>query len=566
MIMLSSSIVALTGCQSTPTQIAANTSTQASPLISSVDYQKNIQRNYEAYQNQFSTESGISTDQAAKSALLAAITNHLATPHVAVTQTRVHASPFIKKGSIDEGAQSAYKTVLDIAIQEASDTEDWAESDAYMLEEGNSEDAVLIESDYDEDYDSKNYDANEYENSDGYESDDPYGDYEEDTDYQQLIDTLYEWYNRTPAQIEANNYYFNQNMSLNRISEFDPDNKKLSMVYSYDFASPTTYYSIQLPLALDFNRSELTLDPSALLPLVAIISPEHAPLPEELEATTVAFKLPQHIVDLVPPTVIYDAFISAIGYSLSELQTANFTALDISNDTYAKKVGAHSAVKLNLDSKQTGKLLGVIVKHMSDTLQDHVDLRPDLYPNSNFIKVTLDNWQQTNKNYQTGDLGSLFQLIEAVAPLSFNQSNYYYFDNRGKLIASQSSSMTGGDFMGATTTILSQTIYDERGFKDHPLNELYKQSFGQPFSQKLPASVDGNAWIKKIQDRKDKLNQAYAARSDYDSEDALLGNESQDSAKDEAYQPSIRIIDYGNVNDYAKEDDYEQKHEQKYEQ
>src|SRR5699024_11016676 len=125
----------------------------------------------------------------------------------------------------------------------------------------------------------------------------------------------------------------------------------------YDFASPTTYYSIQLPLALDFNRAELTLDPSALLPMVALILPEHAPLPEELEATTVAFKLPEQVVEQVPPKVIYDAFISAISYSLSELEPANFTALDISRDDYAKEVGAHSAVKLNLDSKQTGKLL-----------------------------------------------------------------------------------------------------------------------------------------------------------------------------------------------------------------
>ena len=120
--------------------------------------------------------------------------------------------------------------------------------------------------------------------------------------------------------------------------------------------------------------------------------------------------------------------------------------------------------------------------------------------------------------------------------------------------------------MGATTTLLSQTRYDERGFKSHPLSQLYQQSFGQPFSKQSPASVDGNAWIKKIQDRKDKLNQAYAARSDYDSEDALLGNESLNSIEDEAYQPSIRIIDYGNVNDYEKEDDYEQKREQQYEQ
>lgn len=546
LILLSSSVLTLIGCHSTSTtQFASNPALKNGPLISSADYQKNIQRNQQSYQNQFSSQSGINNDEVAKSALIKAITQHLTTPHVAVSQSRVHDSPFINKGSIDEGYQSAYETVLDIAIQEAYEAENLLESEAYALEDESSED----------------YNPDEY----NYEDYDPYGEYEEDTDYQQLMDTLYKWYNRTPAQIEASNYYFNQNMRLNKISEFDPNNKKVSMVYSYDFASPTTYYSIQLPLALDFNRAELTLDPSALLPMVALILPEHAPLPEELEATTVAFKLPEQVVEQVPPKVIYDAFISAISYSLSELEPANFTALDISRDDYAKEVGAHSAVKLNLDSKQTGKLLGVILKHMSNTLQEHVDLRPDLYPNSSPIKFALENWQQTNKKFQSGDMGSLFQLIEAVTPLSFNQSNCYYFDGRGKLIASQSSTLAGGDFMGATKTLLSQTIYDERSFKDHPLSEVYQQSFGQPFTQQKPASVDGNAWMKKTQDRKDKLNQAYAARSEYDSEDALYGSAPQEPIEDEEYRPSIRIIDYGNVNDYDKEGEagYEYKYERK---
>lgn len=189
LIMLSSSVLALMGCQSTSAPFASNTTAQAGSLISSVDYQKNIQRSQQIYQNQFSTESGINTDEAAKSTLLAAITNHLATPHVAVSQARVHNSPFIKKGSIDEGSQSAYKTVLDIAIQEAYDAEDWSEedwseSDAYILEEDSSEEAVFIEPDSDEVYDYEDGDNSDSHDYDEYDYDDPYADYEEDTGYQ----------------------------------------------------------------------------------------------------------------------------------------------------------------------------------------------------------------------------------------------------------------------------------------------------------------------------------------------------------------------------------------------
>ena len=46
------------------------------------------------------------------------------------------------------------------------------------------------------------------------------------------------------------------------------------------------------------------------------------------------------------------------------------------------------------------------------------------------------------------------------------------------------------------------------------------------------------------------------ARYDYESNDALYGD-SEDSVDDEEYRPSIRIIDYGNVNDYEENDNYE---------
>lgn len=593
LLCLSSSLITLMGCQSTPSQhavVATNSTISQNPLIYSADYQKSIQSNYENYQQQFATNSGINNDEVAKTALLQAIKQHLATPHVAVSKTRVNDAAFIKKGSVDEHSASAYKTLFEMIMDYAASKDqlsDYDYDDEYYEDENEydyDEDEVSISEDYDEEDNSdlaavmkevedaraaiEEYEENgeneayyesESEEYDEYDEYDDYEEYEEDQDdsqeYKSIIDTIYKWYNRSPEQIEATNYYYNKNLTLNKISEYDPKNKKVSMVYSYDFVSPTTLYSIKLPLALDFNRSELTFDPSAILPLVAIVTPEHAPLPEELEAPIVAFKLPEEIKDKMPPTVIYDAFISAISYGLSELDSGNFTSVDISKDSYAKSVGAHSAVKLNLDSKQSGKVLGTIIKHMSQTLQDYVDLHPDLYSDSDAITVVLDKWQQLNTKYQSSDVGSLFQLIEAVAPLTFHQSNYYYLDARGKLLAVQSSSSVGGDFMGATTTALSQTTYDTNSFNVHPLNEVYQQSFGKPFSNKVTPSVDGNAWLDKIKDRRDKLQQAYLARSEYDSDDALYGNKVDESIDDEGeYHPSIKVIDYGNVNDYPSDD------------
>lgn len=559
-VFLSGGMIMLLGCQTSPNYQTSVNTLQSTSVIASADYQKNLQLKNQNYQNQFRTNSGIDVDGTAKNSLLQAINTHLSSPHVAVTQTRIHDATYIKEGSIDENSNSAYRTILEFAIKYIADSESavnngdgWENDDeGYLEDDYDTDDEEVVYQPEDDDY--QDGQDNEYE--DNHQSTDDQSKEYRVVDDQQLIDRIYKWYNRSPTQIDASNYYVNQNMAINKISEFDPINKKVSLVYSYDFASPTTLYSIQLPLAVDFNQSQLTLDSSTLLPLVALITPEHAPLPEELDAPTVSFKLPPEIIDKVPPEVLYDAFIAAVNYSLSELDSNNFTALDISKDSYAKTLGARSAVKLNLDSKQTGKLIGVMVKHLSNSLQDYVDLRPDQFTNSDAIRVALGNWQKANKKFQSSDIGSLFQLIEAVAPISFNQSNYYYFDSQGKLLGTQSSVSTGGDFMGATTTILSQTSYNKRNFTTNPLHQVFEQSFGKALQQKLPASLDGNAWFRKIQDRNNKLEQAYMARYDYESNDALYGD-SEDSIDDEEYRPSIRIIDYGNVNDYEENDNYE---------
>lgn len=576
LLLLSTGSALLTGCQSLPYTESSNQLIHDKPLIATPEFQNKMQDMHASYQQQFINGSAINSDQLAKQTLTQAIQKQLATPHVSVTQTRLHEEPFLLKGSIDEGSESIYKTILLFAADYLTNKNDYSEYNEYneydeydeydedenypetteaAYEEYNEyENAADDESYYEEDSELADYNSND----DGYyESEEWPSEVEQDTQYQQLLNTLYNLYNRSPAQIEASNFYLNKNLVLGKISEFDPKNKSVKVIYSYDFLSPTTSYSIQLPVSLDFEKAELVVDPSALLPIVALATPEHAPLPEELEMTTVAFKLPEEINDKVPPSIIYDAFISAIGHSLNELDPNNFTALDISEDSYAKSLGAKSAVKLNLNSKQTGQLIGVVVKHMSTELKDYVDLRPDLFAEGNLIKTAVDNWQKANKKYQTGDVGSLMQLIEAVAPISFNKSSYYYLDGQGKLLGTQTNSSFGSDITGATSTLLSQTTYDKRSFNSHPYNELFQQSFGEPFSNKQPIHIDGNAWLEDIEDSKFKLQQAYEARYQYlNPEEEVDYQYSEDNdLNEEPYSPSISIIDYGNVNDYENNND-----------
>lgn len=334
---------------------------------------------------------------------------------------------------------------------------------------------------------------------------------EEPTSSTGLIGNIFTMFHRTPEQIAASNAYQYKHLTFNSVSHYQPQKRQLQSVYSYDYLTPTIGSSIQIPLAFDFNNSKIKIDPSAIMPIVAIVNPENTPLPNQMVSHTVSFGLPESITSQLPPAVLYDAAISAIQNSMAELAPEHFSAVDIGQDRFAKEVGASRAVKVYFGSQQSGEMIGKVLKYMTQSLQQYVDTHPEKYPDGAPLKAALDKATLYNKGYQSADVGALLQLIEAIGPITFNQINYYYLDSSDRLLAKQQRMNIGGDLLGSTTTVLNQVRYDKASFDKHALTPLLAESFG---ANAKPA-IDGNAWMTAQRQQEDRLQAARYARYDY---------------------------------------------------
>jgi len=572
-LLVGTTSLALLGCQSSPavsstaaskSMIDFSTADSAQSQAQGRAFNASLTAKSERYQQLFYQEKYPNTDNQAKSHLLAAIRQHLATEHVSVAQANYQAVPFIDPDSIDAGSSSLLRTIIeayaykpdgdyDESDYEDRQTEAMAELAAVSAEskkcnDNEDDDAyevcVVEDVNYDEngysrsDYQSESYGEGNYD-TDDYESDSAFSklsklnpksmieQYEaiqtakqQPEDVEQgsqsatstgVIGQMLSMFHRTPEQIAASNVYQYQNLTFNSVSQYQPKQRQLQSVYSYDYVTPTISSSIQIPLAFDFNHSTVTVDPSAILPIVALVNPENTPLPNQMASHTVSFGLPESITAQLPPAVLYDAAIAAIQSSMAELAPEHFSAVDIRSDAFAKEVGASRAVKVYFGSKQSGEMIGKTLKYMTKSLQDYVDANPQKYPDGAMLKTALAKVQLYNKGYQSADVGSLLQLIEAIGPISFNQINYYYLDRSDRLLAKQQRVNIGGDLMGSTTSVLNQIRYDKSSFNKHALTPLLTESFGA----NAKAAIDGNAWIAEQRQQKDRLQTARDARYDY---------------------------------------------------
>lgn len=593
-LLVGSTSFALLGCQSSP-DVSSSTVSKSMVDFSTADiaqsqaqgraFNASLTAKSERYQQLFDQEKYPNIDNQAKSHLLAAIRQHLATEHVAVAQANYHAAPFIDPDSIDAGSSSLLRTIIEAYAYEPEDVDsdslynddlynddnESGSNDNYDNDDsdGDSElaeaeaDAIAVdayeevivedsayesatESDYEQEgYDADNYDEYDYDTEDYDDSDyndrnggilsrvsnlkpktllknyeamqmakQPSGSVEQESRTASstgVIGQMLSMLHSTPEQIAASNAYQYENLTFNSVSQYKPKQRQLQSVYSYDYMTPTVSSSIQIPLAFDFNNSSITVDPSAIMPIVALVNPENTPLPNQMTSHTVSFGLPESITTQLPPAVLYDAAISAIQSSMAELAPEHFSAVDIRSDAFAKEVGASRAVKVYFGSQQSGEMIGKTLKYMTKSLQDYVDANPQKYPNGAMLKTALAKVQLYNKGYQSADVGALLQLIEAIGPISFNQINYYYLDNSDRLLAKQQRVNIGGDLMGSTTTMLNQVRYDKSSFNNHALTPLLTESFGA----NAKAAIDGNAWVAEQRQRKDRLQAARYARYDY---------------------------------------------------
>lgn len=569
--LIGASLLVLSGCQTLLLKSSTPSSFSQDPLTpidfsqanqASVNAQRNafleqLPKNTASYQALFANNQAIKSEQQAKLRLLAAMNQHLTRPHWSSSQVRYHGSPFVSEGSIDQGADSIFKSLLDLyiyrltkSIESLEPEDDDAEQVVEMIaQEGDIDDDVnevaldAPADDYDESLGDDDGDYNRgifgMSNLNPFQILQDYAEMrnQESAERANAVEgfpNFFSMLKRTPEQINAKNEYQNQYFSVNTLSHFDPKNKQIQSVLSYDYLAPTASSSIQLPIAMDFGNNRFRVDPAAMMPIVALISPDEAFLPEQLGEQTVDFYLADNLRGNVPTGVIYDAVISAFLASMGEIDAASFTPMDIGDDDFAKEIGAVRAVKIDFDSKQSGATLARMFKQITKSLNDYVKANPENTDENAALQEILAKIELYNQGYQSTDVGSLFQLIEAIAPIDFNNSNYYYLDANNRLIGKQQRLDLGSGLLSLRNQVVSQSRYDQN-MSQHPLAPLLLQTFNPKAS-----GIDGNAWLKTIRENQYRKSQARDVRESYGLEEDSL---------EEDYLSNVVIVDAPNSNE-----------------
>lgn len=333
--------------------------------------------------------------------------------------------------------------------------------------------------------------------------------------------------NRTPEQVTAQNLYQYQHLSIQGLSHHEPSAKRSQHLWSIDYDSPTATYSMQLPVRADHAKGELTADVSAVLPLVALISPKHAPLPKDVPDGLMSFTLPDELQKQMPTDVIYTAISDGIIAGMDGLNGEKFTPMDISQDAFAKEVGASRAIKVEFGTKEMGKAYTIIAKHVGRDLHAYVNKHPEHYADKvsdhtdadgnpistpNTIKSIIDNFTMLNSSYRTDDAGGLFGAVEGILPFALNTTSYVYLDHQGNIIATQTLSSLDEHISGMTTQSLNQVRYDKGLFDKHALARQFKDTFAKT------TAVDGVALIKQAKKENEQQYEAFMARYGYDYE------------------------------------------------
>ncbi len=501
----------------------------------------------------FNTIDNPSTSKMAKNDLLNALKQHLANNSMSVTQGKYQVRPFIKKGSIDEGSRSFLQTVIDVKSykkqKEEEQKEELIEGFVKAIKQEIADGELEKMSDHDiEDLAETRYKNYIEEDKTSQKVKKSLGAYflmkkDEKAKQQQKTKTpelskdfvkniikndswggFFKIFQLTPEQVEAMDYYRMQPLTFNMVSQHLPQQRKYQNVLSYDFASQTSQMSLQIPLAMDFNKGSITLDPSAVMPFVATADQDIANKFSKQKTHTITFNLPKKIREQIPTDVIYDALMHSIEVAFSEMNEEYFTPVNIRNDKFAKKVHAKQAIKVHWGSKQMGEFMGKAIKSIGKDLQAHIDNNPSQYKDKKTLKKIIEGWTSTSQDFQSKDIGGLVQLIEAIAPISLNQTAYYYL-NGDKLVAYQAKLSMGTELYGWTNDMVIQTRYDEKSVKNSPFYPLFDENFGK----NAPKSINGNEWLTDIKAEKSYKRLAKQARYSYD----VLEVEATSEYKDE---------------------------------
>lgn len=449
-----------------------------------------------------------SPSQQAQNRLAQAIGTHLANPHTAATQRIYQVTPYTANHDIETNANVIHRTAVpflldmldgwfgkdssmgDYQLPSPYDEESQYD-DAYAVVEAVAADEAykIAQGEYDDSaYPQDEYQADDHVYDDAYEAATEVAT-EDANSKADSFKTMFEAYldsaSLTPEQVDAWQYYIYQHTQDGGLSHYDPKQRRFQSLYDYRITTPTMTFSGQLPWLIDFNQATVQADPTAVMPLWALMSPNTAPLPSELTNQRVAHPFPEFITDNIPSDVLFDALITATQQAVAQMPSESFTAVDIKGDDFAKQVGASAAVKWQLDGRLTGELLGKWLKNFTQQINAHVHSHPEQYANSDFANK-LDKWSKAQDNYHSKDVGRLLQLIEVLLAADFGHTTYFYLDGSNRLIANQFKQHFASGLENYGVEVVSQTQYNHAAYQNSPLYLALYPAFASFVSTEEP--------------------------------------------------------------------------------
>lgn len=335
----------------------------------------------------------------------------------------------------------------------------------------------------------------------------------------------------TPEQLKAQNIYQNDHTVVTVLGHYQPSVRQSKELYSLDSYAPTLDYSIQVPVMIDYTNDQFKADVSALLPLMAMLTPSEAMLPNDLPNQEMTFGLPDEWQGRLPTAMLYDAARRGLIEGLTRLNDEKITAIDIREDHFAKQIGAHKAYKLDLGSQEGGQIIATIAKHLTKDLKSHIDANASLYQGEQGQAMTrlINDLTLIQKGHHTGDVGKVLQVIEGVLPIGIHHAVQVYLDAKGDVVGIQSKGSLTDHTQQAMTQSIGQIRYSDKPFS-HPLATKFEQSFN------TNDSFDGTAWLSSIRLNSEAKQARAAYYDDYDDAYDDYGNEQQVDEYDTADQ------------------------------
>ncbi|WP_394261791.1 hypothetical protein [Moraxella boevrei] len=314
----------------------------------------------------------------------------------------------------------------------------------------------------------------------------------------------------TPAQIDVINQAYLLPQTIKYQGSYNHQTGQFSTVVEENTETPYTQAYKRVPMLIDINEMSVIFEPDVALPLVSFMVDK--PLPD-LAGKSVKFTLPADLRQNIPLTLLKDSLIQAIRKAYADLDGEKFDELVL--DDYGKSIHASRLVKVSLNSNDIGFVVGRVVKYFASHLQQIREQHPEYISDDKNFNLTLDFLINLNKVYRAEDLAKLAQLVETVSPLSFNNFNYYYFDNKNQLIAYRKIN----DYRSGLFNAKAQSITLNRlQYRETPT----KQHYYQPNPADI---VDGNALLENYYQDKKLRGQAQDARFGYAYE--LADNETE---------------------------------------